>query len=106
MTDSREDRPDGSTSTTDAPVQTDHLLEEFESEKPARRLTGFPKRFLSVAGFLLSLYALYWVLDPLPEQLYRTSFLAVALAMTFVLYRAWGSGGRGEGGRSARTTRG
>lgn len=92
MTDSREDRPDGSTLTTDAPVRTDHLLEEFESEKPARRLTGFPRRFLSVAGALLSLYALYWVLDPLPEQLYRTSFLAVALAMTFVLYRAWGSG--------------
>ena len=69
----------------------DHLIEEYESEKPARELVGFPKLLLSVAGVALSCYALYWVLSPVPEQIYRTSFLAIALAMTFILYRAWGS---------------
>jgi TRAP transporter 4TM/12TM fusion protein len=82
------------------PVQ-DHLLEELESEKPARHLSGFPKRLLAVAGALLSLYALYWVLNPVPAQFYRTSFLAVALAMTFVLYRGWGDS-RSSAGEAAR----
>lgn len=70
-------------------VGADHLIEEFEAEKPARKLSGFPKLLLSVAGVALSCYALYWVLSPVPAQIYRTSFLAVALAMTFILYRAW-----------------
>src|SRR3712207_2573760 len=72
-------------------VGADHLIEEFEAEKPARALSGFPKHLLSVAGVGLSCYALFWVLSPVPEQIYRTSFLAIALAMTFILYRAWGS---------------
>ena len=37
---------------------TEHLLEEFESEKATRDLSGFPKRLLSVAGVALSCYAL------------------------------------------------
>src|ERR671912_455296 len=87
-------------------VGADHLIEEFEAEKPARELTGFPKLLLSVAGVGLSCYALYWVLNPVPAQIYRTSFLAVALAMTFILYRAWGSsretGREGEAERAER----
>jgi TRAP transporter 4TM/12TM fusion protein len=69
----------------------DHLAEEFETEKPGRALSGFPKLLLSVAGVALSCYALFWVLNPVPAQIYRTSFLAIALAMTFILYRGWGS---------------
>src|SRR5919107_1536840 len=69
----------------------DHLIEEFEAERPARELSGFPRLLLSIAGVVLSCYALFWVLSPVPAQIYRTSFLAVALAMTFILYRAWGS---------------
>ncbi|MDQ4000078.1 MAG: TRAP transporter fused permease subunit, partial [Actinomycetota bacterium] len=56
-----------------------------------RDVSGFPKLLLSIAGVALSCYALYWVLNPVPAQFYRTSFLALALAMTFLLYRAWGS---------------
>src|ERR687895_2168317 len=67
------------------------LIEEFESEKPARELSRLPRLLLSVAGVALSCYALFWVLNPVPAQIYRTSFLAVALAMTFILYEAWGS---------------
>jgi len=79
---------------------TEHLLEEFESEKPARELTGFPKLLLTVAGVGLSLYAFYWVLSSVPAQVYRTSFLAVTLAMTFVLYRGWGRRRPAREGRS------
>ncbi len=67
-----------------------------EAEQPSRDLSGFPKRLLAIVGVGVSLYAFYWVLNPLPAQFYRTSFLAVTLAMTFVLYRAWG-GSRSEG---------
>ncbi|MDP8971997.1 MAG: TRAP transporter fused permease subunit [Actinomycetota bacterium] len=87
-------------------VGADHLIEEFEAERPARELTGFPKLLLSVAGVGLSCYALYWVLNPVPAQIYRTSFLAVALAMTFILYRAWGSSREsGREGEAERTER-
>ena len=76
----------------------DHLAEEFEAEKPGRALSGFPKLLLSVAGVALSCYALFWVLNPVPAQIYRTSFLAIALAMTFILYEAWGSSRETERG--------
>ena len=69
----------------------EHLGEFEDEEKPAREVSGFPKHLLSLGGVVLSCYALYWVLNPVPAQFYRTSFLALALAMTFLLYRAWGS---------------
>lgn len=61
-----------------------------EGENPARTLGGFPRRLLSVLAVGVSLYALYWVLNPIPTQFYRTSFLAVTLAMIFISYRGWG----------------
>lgn len=67
-----------------------------EAERSSRKLSGFPKALLSTAGIGVSLYAFYWVLNPLSAQLYRASFLAVTLAMTFILYRAWGRPQRGE----------
>ncbi len=78
------------------------LIEEYEAERPARRLDGIPKLLLSIAGVALSCYALYWVLNPVPAQVYRTSFLALALAMTFVLFRAWGGSHTGEAAHAER----
>ena len=66
------------------------LSEELEAERPGRRLAGIPLAVVSATGVGLSAYALYWVLNPIPAQVYRTSFLAVALAMTFLVYRGWG----------------
>jgi TRAP-type uncharacterized transport system fused permease subunit len=66
---------------------TEALLAEYEPEKPARRLTGRWKLLVSAAGVALSCYALWWVLDPQPAQRYRMTFLAVALGMTFLVYR-------------------
>jgi TRAP transporter 4TM/12TM fusion protein len=60
---------------------------EFEAERPARRLAGVPKLLISTAAVAVSLYALYWVLRPQPAQPYRTSFLALTLAMTLLAYR-------------------
>ena len=59
---------------------------EFEAEQPARHLTGLPKLVISVAAVAVSLYALYWVIAPQPAQPYRTSFLAITLAMTLLAY--------------------
>jgi hypothetical protein len=60
---------------------------EFEAEQPARELSGLPKLIISAAAVAVSLYAPYWVVAPQPAQPYRTSFLAVTLAMTLLAYR-------------------
>jgi TRAP transporter 4TM/12TM fusion protein len=75
-----------------AKVSTEELTEEFEAERPGRRLGGIPAFIVAAAGVGLSCYALWWVLNPITAQVYRTSFLAVVLAMTFVVYRARGQG--------------
>jgi TRAP transporter 4TM/12TM fusion protein len=77
--------------------QAEALLAEYEAEKPARSLTGLPRLLVSVAGVALSCYALYWVLEPQPAQRYRMSFLAIALGMTFAVYRPWARRRRSEG---------
>ena len=60
---------------------------EFEAERPARQLTGLPKLVVSTAAVAVSLYALFWVVRPQPAQPYRTTFLAITLAMTLLAYR-------------------
>jgi TRAP transporter 4TM/12TM fusion protein len=72
-----------------AKLTTEELTEEFESERPGRRLAGIPAFIVSAAGVGLSCYALWWVLNPISAQEYRTTFLAVVLAMTFLVYRGW-----------------
>ncbi len=72
---------------------TTSLIEDLDAEKPARKLAGVPKAIVSLIGFALSCYAFNWVLNPLPAQVYRTSFLAMALAITFLVYRGWDSRG-------------
>ncbi len=73
----------------DDPDALEALVEEFEAEKPARKLVGLPQRVVQGLGLGLSAYAVSWVLRPVPTQIYRTSFIAVALAMTFLVYRGW-----------------
>jgi TRAP-type uncharacterized transport system fused permease subunit len=69
------------------PRTDEHLLDEFEGERPGRRLHGFPATVLSVLGGGLSLFALYWVFQPMSAQQYRPIFLAVALLLTFMVFR-------------------
>ena len=75
---------------SDEPVDEEAILAEYEAEKPARHLSGVPLRVVQVLGVLLSLYALWWVFNPMPAQLYLPSFLMIGLAMTFLVYRGWG----------------
>jgi TRAP transporter 4TM/12TM fusion protein len=55
-------------------------------EAPTRRLDGAAGRLASLLAVGLSLYALYWVLFIVQPQIYRVSFLLVALVLTFLLF--------------------
>jgi TRAP-type uncharacterized transport system fused permease subunit len=55
-------------------------------DAPARRVGGVAGRLASVLCVGLSLYALYWVLFIVQPQIYRVSFLLVALVLTFLLF--------------------
>ena len=70
-------------------IDEEALLAEFEAEKPARVLSGIPLMITTVFGIGLSLYALYWVFNPMPRQVYLPTFLSVGLFLTFLTYRGW-----------------
>ena len=55
-------------------------------EAPVRRLTGWTGRLADALAIGLSVYALYWVLFIVQPQVYRVSFLLVALILTFLLF--------------------
>ncbi|MEW9612597.1 TRAP transporter fused permease subunit [Shinella sp. S4-D37] len=65
------------------------LLAEYESEKPARRLSAFPLLTVQTIGVGLSLFGLYWVFHPMATQFYLPAFLMITLPMTFLVYRGW-----------------
>ncbi|HCT80349.1 MAG TPA: C4-dicarboxylate ABC transporter permease [Micromonosporaceae bacterium] len=62
-------------------------MAEYDAERPARRLSGKLALAISVIAAGLSIYALYWVFQPIPVLQYRMSFLAVVLPLTFLCYR-------------------
>lgn len=66
------------------------LLAEYESEKPARQLSGLSLVVVKIMGVALSVYALYWVFHPMAKQAYLPVFLGIGLSMTFLCYRGWG----------------
>ncbi|MDI3195613.1 TRAP transporter fused permease subunit [Pseudarthrobacter sp. AL07] len=74
----------------DAVIDEEALIAEFEAEKPARHLDGKPGIAVKAIGVALSLFALYWVFNPMPTQFYLPAFLMVGLPMTFLVYRGWG----------------
>ena len=78
------------------PRTEEHLLDEFEGERPGRKLHGAPATLFSVLAGGLSLFAIYWVFQPLSAQAYRTTFLAVALLLTFMVFRGTGRTSRAE----------
>jgi TRAP transporter 4TM/12TM fusion protein len=62
-------------------------------EAPVRRLDGFAGRLAGALAIALSLYSLYWVLFIVQPQVYRVSFLLIALVLAFLLFpRIRGSG--------------
>src|SRR5690606_17826349 len=70
----------------------------LESELPSTarlRRGGWEGRLARIVAVGLSLYALYWVVAIVPPQIYRVSFLLVALVLTFLVF----PGGTGRGWR-------
>jgi TRAP transporter 4TM/12TM fusion protein len=59
-----------------------------ESEAPVRKLTGIPGMAAWTLAVGLSVYALVWVVTIVQPQIYRVSFLLIALVLTFLLYPA------------------
>jgi TRAP transporter 4TM/12TM fusion protein len=65
-----------------------------ETDTPRRRLTGATGRLADVLAFALAAYALYWVVGIVAPQIYRPSFLLIALVVTFLTYPARGGTSR------------
>ncbi|MBI2832801.1 MAG: TRAP transporter fused permease subunit [Acidobacteria bacterium] len=63
-------------------------IQELDAEAPARAVSGFAGRVVAILSIGLSLYALYWVIEIVQPQIYRVSFLLIALVLTFLLYPA------------------
>ena len=59
-----------------------------ESESPTRTLRGRPGVLAAALAGGLSAYALYWVVGIVQPQVYRVTFLMIALALTFLVYPA------------------
>jgi TRAP transporter 4TM/12TM fusion protein len=66
--------------------QASRIIEEFESESATRRLGGLWRLLAGVLASGLSIYALYWTQYNITTQVYRASFLLLALLLTFLLY--------------------
>lgn len=69
-------------------------VEDYEAESPTRKLTGVWAILVAGIAIALSLYALYATQVPIATQLYRTTFLAFALVLTYFLYPALSKGAR------------
>src|SRR5687768_10735662 len=67
-------------------LDTQALIEEYESESPTRNLTGVIGWTVAIIAVLLSVYALYAARATITTQVYRTSFLGIALVLTFLMY--------------------
>jgi len=80
----------------EGPPTEEQLLESFEAERPGRKLAGAPAKLVAVVGAALSLFAISWVLNPLEAGTYRSAFLALALFLTFLVFRSHDRTSRAE----------
>jgi len=62
------------------------LADVIETETPQRRLSGWAGRTATTLAFALAVYALYWVVGIIAPQIYRPTFLLIALIITFLTY--------------------
>jgi len=60
----------------------------LDSEAPVRNLSGAQGALGWVLATGLSVYSLVWVITIVEPQIYRVSFLLLALILTFLLYPA------------------
>jgi TRAP transporter 4TM/12TM fusion protein len=69
-----------------ADQRTEQLIEAFEPEAPTRQLSGRLSFLATLLAVGLSAYALYWVVAIVQPQIYRVSFLLLALVLSFLLF--------------------
>jgi TRAP transporter 4TM/12TM fusion protein len=69
-----------------ADQRTDQLIEAFEPEAPTRQLSGTLGVLATLLAVGLAAYALYWVVAIIQPQIYRTTFLLLALVLSFLLF--------------------
>ena len=62
--------------------------EDLDVESPSRQLTGITGGLGTVLAIGLSLYAIYWVLGIVQPLVYRITFLALTLVLSFLFYPA------------------
>ena len=62
------------------------LIEEFESEAQTRDLKGRWRLFVGIFAGLLAVYALYWTQYNIGTYVYRPTFLALVLSLSFLIY--------------------
>jgi TRAP transporter 4TM/12TM fusion protein len=70
---------------------------DIADDAPARALAGSTGRVATLLSIGLSVYALYWVLFIIQPQVYRVTFLLLALVLTFLLFPARRGGPAGVG---------
>jgi TRAP transporter 4TM/12TM fusion protein len=62
------------------------IIEEFEAESLTRQLVGVWRWVAGLLAAGLAVYALYWTQFNITTQVYRASFLMLALILTFLFY--------------------
>ena len=60
--------------------------EDLAYESPTRDLKGRPGTLAAALSLGLACYALYWVIGVVQPQIYRITFLLIALVLSFLLY--------------------
>src|SRR4026209_104816 len=70
-------------------------IEEIENEGRTRPIGGWIGTLINGLAISLSLYALYWVVAIVQPQIYRVSFLLLALVLSFLHFPAVQRSGRG-----------
>lgn len=77
---------------TPEPVDVDNLVADYDEERPSRQLSPRLDLFVGVWCFLVALFVLRQVFDPLElgSQYYLVLFLGTTLPLVFLTYRMWG----------------
>src|SRR5687768_16009103 len=72
--------------TSEATPQTLERGDGLAPPAAAPETSGPTGRLATILAFTLAAYALYWVVGIVDPQIYRVSFLLIALAATFLIY--------------------
>ena len=83
-----------------AAVLDDGAVQVDDQERPGRKLSGWPQRFVAVVAFAVAVLTVWQVFRPLPQgsQYYLIVFLAGSLPLVFLAYRSgWGRLDRDDG---------